>query len=194
MYPKHAVDMFAGISPVVDYNHDYNDKMLSGIERPIGKVTATDDILQKIHLSNKQIDTIKERNIGDKWNLADVLRIKLDVLTMLTSNINIEDRLINRLVGKILSIGDENGAVKVIHVKFNDQNAGLLTMWSNIIARQNHWLPIKKCEVSFPVKKSAAFNKKESIYISFVLGMYSTRISRTKFKRICYKFWDRKAS
>ena len=194
MYPKHAVDMFAGISPVVDYNHDYNDKMLSGIERPIGKVTATDDILQKIHLSNKQIDTIKERNIGDKWNSADVLRIKLDVLAMLTSNINIEDRLINRLVGKIASIGDENGAVKVIHVKFNDQNAGLLTMWSNIIARQNHWLPIKKCEVSFPVKKSAAFNKKESIYISFVLGMYSTRISRTKFKRSCYKFWDRKAS
>ena len=186
--------MFAGISPVVDYNHDYNDKMLSGIERPIGKVTTTDDILQKIHLSNKQIDTIKERNIGDKWNLADVLRIKLDVLAMLTSNINIEDRLINRLVGKIASIGDENGAVKVIHVKFNDQNAGLLTMWSNIIARQNHWLPIKKCEVSFPVKKAAAFNKKESLYISFVLGMYSTRISRTKLKRSCYKFWDRKAN
>ena len=56
------------------------------------------------------------------------MRIKLDVLAMLTSNINIEDRLINRLVGKIASIGDENGAVKVIHVKFNDQNAGLLTM------------------------------------------------------------------
>ena len=187
MYPKHAVDMFAGISPVVDYNHDYNDKMLSGIERPIGKVTATDDILQKIHLSNKQIDTIKERNIGDKWNSADVLRIKLDVLAMLTSNINIEDRLINRLVGKIASIGDENGAVKVIHVKFNDQNAGLLTMWSNIIARQNHWLPIEKCEVSFP--KATAFNKKDSVSISFVLGMYSTRISRTNFKRSCYKFW-----
>ena len=120
--------MFAEISPVVDYNHDYNDKMLNGIEGPIGKVTATDEILQKIHLSNKQIDTIKERNIGDKGNLADVLRIKLGVLAMLTSNINIEDRLINRLVGKIASIGDENGAVKVIHVKFNDQNAGLLTM------------------------------------------------------------------
>ena len=108
---------------------------------------------------------------------------------MLILNIDIEDRLINRLVGKIASIGDENGAVKVIYVKFNDQNAGLLTMWSNINARQNHWLPIKKCEVSFPVKKATAFNKKESISISFVLGMYSTRISRTNFKRSCYKFW-----
>ena len=120
MYPKHAVY-------IVDY-YDYNDKMLNGIEGTIGKITATDDIPQKIHLSNKQIDTIKKRNIGDKANLVDVLRKKLGALVMLTSNINIEERLINRLVGKIMSIGDENGAVKVIYVKFNDQNARLLTM------------------------------------------------------------------
>ena len=119
--------MFAEISPVVDY-YDYNDKMQNGIEVPVGTITATDDILQKIYLSNKQIDTIKERNIDDKGNLADVLRTKLGALVMLISNIDIEDRLINRLVGKIASIGDENGAVKVIYVKFNDQNAGLLTM------------------------------------------------------------------
>ena len=96
--------------------------------KTIGKITATDDIPQKIHLSNKQIDTIKKRNIGDKANLVDVLRKKLGALVMLTSNINIEERLINRLVGKIMSIGDENGAVKVIYIKFNDQNARLLTM------------------------------------------------------------------
>ena len=120
MYSKHAVY-------IVDY-YDYNDKMLNGIEGTIGKIAATDDIPQKIHLSNKQIDTIKKRNIGDKANLVDVLRKKLGALVMLTSNINIEERLINRLVGKIMSIGDENGAVKVIYVKFNDQNARLLTM------------------------------------------------------------------
>ena len=47
--------MFAEISPVVDY-YDYNDKMQNGMEVPVGAITATDDILQKIYLSNKQID------------------------------------------------------------------------------------------------------------------------------------------
>ena len=126
--------MFAESSPVADY-YDYNDKMFNGIERPIRTRTVTDKIPQEIHLSNKRIDTIKERKIGDKGNLADVLWKKLGALVMLTSNINNEDRLTNRLVGKIASIEHENGAVKVIYVKFNDQNAGLRTMRSDIIAR-----------------------------------------------------------
>ena len=99
--------MFAGSSPVADY-YDYNDKMFNGIERPIRTRTVTDKIPQEIHLSNKRIDTIKERKTGDKGNLADVLWEKLGALVMLTSNINNEDRLTNRLVGKIASIEHES--------------------------------------------------------------------------------------
>ena len=86
------------------------------------------DIPQEIHLSDKHIDTIRARKIGDTENLAGVLRIKIGALVMLTSNINIEDSLVNGLVGKTASIGHKNGTVKVIRVKFNDQNARLLTM------------------------------------------------------------------
>ena len=68
------------------------------------------------------------RKIGDTGNLAGVLRIEPEALVMLTSNINIEDRLVNGLVGKIARIGHESGTVEVIYVKFNDQKAGSLIM------------------------------------------------------------------
>ena len=43
---------------------------------------------------------------------------------MLTIHIDLEDRLVNGLVGKVMYLRYVNNEVKVIHVKFNDQNAG----------------------------------------------------------------------
>ena len=73
---------------------------------------------------------------------------------MLTCNINIDDRLVNGLVGKVMRIGHKRNTVKVTYVKFDDQNAGLATMQSDIIARQQHLVPIQKSKVSFPIKKN----------------------------------------
>ena len=73
---------------------------------------------------------------------------------MLTCNINIEDRLVTGLVGKVIRIGHLRNTVKVIYVKFDDQNAGLATMQSDIIAWQQHLVPILKYEVYFPIKKN----------------------------------------
>ena len=73
---------------------------------------------------------------------------------MLTCNINIEDRLVTGLVGKVMRIGHLRNTVKVIYVKCDDQNAGLATMQSDIIAWQQHLVPILKYEVYFPIKKN----------------------------------------
>ena len=86
--PKHAVHVFAENSPVVDYN----DLMLNRIEGPIVIINTTDEIPQEIHLSDKQIDTIRARKIGDTGYLAGALRIKIGALVTLRSNINIEDK------------------------------------------------------------------------------------------------------
>ena len=43
---------------------------------------------------------------------------------MLTININLEDRLVSGLVGKAMYLRYVNDKVKVIYMKFNDQNAG----------------------------------------------------------------------
>lgn len=44
-------------------------------------------------------------------------------------------------------IRHKHDVVGVIFVGFNNRNTGLVTMLSDIIAQQQYWVPIQKCEV-----------------------------------------------
>ena len=44
-----------------------------------------------------------------------------------------------------------------MHVKFNDNNAGREAMQSDVTARQHNWVPIKKHQALFGLRK----NKKQ---------------------------------
>ena len=68
---------------------------------------------------------------------------------MLTINIDLEDRLVNGLVGKVMYLRYANDEVKVIYVKFNNQNAGPQAIQSNIFARQRSWVPIQNMKRLF---------------------------------------------
>ena len=114
-------------------------------------INAIDDIPHEVQLSDKQIDAIRARKIGDTRNLVSILRIKIGAQVMLTSNINIEDRLV--MVGKVMGIAHEHRTVKIIYVKFNEENAGLVNMRCDITAQQQRWIPIQKHETLFPIKK-----------------------------------------
>ena len=127
--------------------------MLNGIDGQITSLNAIDHIPHEVQLSDKQLETIRARKIGETGKLTSVLKLKMGAQVMLTCNINIEDRLVNGLVGKVMRIGHERNTVKVIYVKFDEQNAGLATMQSDIIARQQHLVSIQIYEVSFPIKK-----------------------------------------
>ena len=150
LYPIHAVHMFAENCPAVDCN----DLMLNEMEGQTISINAIDKNPTEVQLSDKQIDAIRARSIGNSGNLVSILKVKIGAQVMLTSNINIEDRLVNGLVGKVMSIAHEHGTVKIIYVKFNDKNAGLVTMRCDIVAQQQHWVPIQKYEASFPIKKN----------------------------------------
>ena len=147
LYLRHAVHMFAENSPAVDDN----DLMLNEMEGQTISINAIDDIPHEVQLSDKQIDAIRARKIGDIRNLVSILRIKIGAQVMLTSNINTEDRLV--MVGKVMGIAHEHRTVKIIYAKFNDENAGLVNMRCDIIAQQQRWIPIQKHETLFPIKK-----------------------------------------
>ena len=96
--------------------------MLNEILGEVISINAIDEVPQEINLADKQ--TIKTRKNGDTGNLASVLNLKVGAQVMLTINIDFEDRLVNGLVGKVMYLRYVNIEVKVIHVKFNDRNAG----------------------------------------------------------------------
>ena len=140
--------MFAENKP----SFDYNELMLNEILGEVISINAIDEVPQEIHLSDQQ--TIKTRKIGDTGNLASFLNLKVGAQVMLTIHIDLEDRLVNGLVGKVMYLRYVNNEVKVIHVKFNDQNAGQQAIQSDIFARQQSWVPIQKYETTFLIKKN----------------------------------------
>ena len=137
-YPKHALHMFTENKPSVDYN----ELVLNEILGEVISINAIDEVPQEIHLSDKQTETIRARKIGDTENQASVLSLKVGAQVMLTINIDLEDRLVNGLVGKVMYLRYVNNEANVIYVKFNDQNAGQQAIQSDIFARQRNWVPI----------------------------------------------------
>ena len=122
--------MFAENKPSVDYN----ELMLNEIGEVIS-INAIDEVPQEIDLSDKQAETIRARKIGDTGNFASVLNLKVGAQVMLTINIDLEDRLVNGLVGKVMYLRYVSDEFKVIYVKFNDRNAGQQAIQSDIFAR-----------------------------------------------------------
>ena len=49
--------------------------MLNEIDRQTVSLNTIDDIPHEVHLSNKQLQTIRARKIGDTGNLASVLKL-----------------------------------------------------------------------------------------------------------------------
>ena len=73
---------------------------------------------------------------------------------MITSNIDINERLVNDLVGRVTQFRYSNNALTVVYVKFNDDSSGLEATRSDVTARQYHWVPTKKRELLFGLRKN----------------------------------------
>ena len=68
---------------------------------------------------------------------------------MLTANVNIEDRLVNGLVGNFMKFKLVDHQITFAYVKFDGKSSGLITMQSDFFSRHQQWVPIMKHEVSF---------------------------------------------
>jgi len=86
--------------------------------------------------------------------LAQNLIIKLDAKVMLTSNIDVSDKLINGQIGTIYHIKtNSNREVIKIYLKMEDISTGLKAMRTDAYAMQENVVPIEK------VEKEIKFNK-----------------------------------
>ena len=107
-----------------------------------------------IVLSQNQIDAIKQMKMSERGNLESQLKLKIGSQVMLISNSDIGDRLVNGLVRTVKQIKYKNNEVSVVHVKFNDNNSGTEGMQSDVTVRQHNWVPIKKHQTLFGLRKN----------------------------------------
>ena len=106
---------------------------------------------------NSKISDIREaqnRKQSDTGSLASLLELKANVRVMLTTNINIEDRLINGQMGTVKHIEIKENEVKTIYLELDEKCAGPIRIsGSDIIAKNNKWVPVKREETSIYLSK-----------------------------------------
>ena len=92
--------MFAEKKPA----KERNETQLNTLDTQLILIDATDEIPKDIVLSQSQIDAIKQRKMSETGNLESQLKLKIGAQVMLTSNLDIDDRLANNSAGTVKQI------------------------------------------------------------------------------------------
>ena len=92
--------------------------------------------------------------MSEARNLESKLKLKIGAQVMLTSNLDIDDRLVNCLVETVKQVKYKNNEVSVLCVKLNDNNARREAMQSDVADRQHNWLPLKKHPALLGLRKN----------------------------------------
>ena len=122
--------MFAENKPA----KEHDETQLNTLDTQIILIDTIDEIHKDIVLSQSQTDTIKQRKMSGTGNFESQLKLKVGVQVMLTSNLDIDNRLVNGLVGTVKQVKYKTNEVSVVYVKFNNNNAGSEATKSDVIA------------------------------------------------------------
>lgn len=127
--------------------------MLNSLQTPLTQILAIDKFPTESEISNVDLTWIQNAKLSETGGLPYNLEIKLGARIMITRNIDIDDKLINGIVGNIVRIMSRNGKVSAIYVKLDDETAGAKSMPSDHLTRGNRWVKIERVEASFNTKK-----------------------------------------
>ena len=140
-YPHDALHIWAENQPVVEYNA----ARLNQIPAQQYTLTAIDPYPP--HVSKQDINRVLARSRSKTGGLDYHILIKEGCRVMLTTNIDIADRLINGQMGTVIKIGlnENNQKPNIVYIKFDDSDAGknAVTKHSNSFARHNNVVPIE---------------------------------------------------
>ena len=119
--------------------------MLSNVTNPLFLINAIDILTKNIQPS--VINKVLNRNQMETGGLARLLELNVNARVMLTSKIDVPDKLSNGQIGTVFHIKvNSNQAVTKIYIKFDDDSAGLKKIGTDMFARQNNCIPIERVE------------------------------------------------
>ena len=149
-YPTDALHIWAENNPVIQHNN----AKLKQIQRPLFQLTAIDQYPPNI--SKQDIDKVLATGRSETAGLDHDIFVKETARVMLTTNIDIADRLINGQMGTIVKI-DVNKNTKnpsIIYIKLDDSSAGraLIDKCNNTFAKQNRLVPIEPILARFKIR------------------------------------------
>ena len=140
-YPSDALHIFAENAPVDEYNID----RLQQIQSPQYVLEALDQFPP--HVRKQDIERVLSKGRSETGGLDTKILVKENARVMLTTNVDISDRLINGQLGTVIKVSVDNVSNKpsTIFVKFDDSNAGVSAIRnsSSNFARENNLVPIK---------------------------------------------------
>ena len=113
------VCIFGENHPVVEHTRD----ILNELRCPLYSIETYGKIPRKLKPSQGQIEATTARKISDKSNLAYKLEVRNWAQAMLAIKNNLEDRLVNGLVGRVMGFKSTRNTFNVIYIKFNDKKA-----------------------------------------------------------------------
>ena len=149
LYPIEALHIFAENSPA----KVHNETMLNSLPTALVSIHAEDDIPKNCR--NADIIEAQNRRQSETGGLALLLELKVNARVMITSNIDLSDRLINGQVGTVKHFKIKQNKVTTIYLKLDDDKAGLKKIGgTDTIAKASNWVPIKRVETSIYIKKS----------------------------------------
>ena len=119
-YPLDALHIWAENDPV----DEHNSKQLEQLQTPLFELTADDQYPPNV--TKQDIKTVLSRSRSDLGGLDFQIKVKEGARVMLTTNVDIADRLINGQMGTVLKIHVNKVTQKpsVIYIKFDDKKAG----------------------------------------------------------------------
>ncbi len=152
-YPSDALHIWAENSPA----NEHNQMKLETIQTPLYILKAKDQYPPNV--SKQDIDRVLSRGRSETCGLDAEIQIKEGARIMLTTNINIQDRLINGQMGTVVKIDvNINNVPTIVYVKFDNDKAGKTTIntGTNSFARENHVVPIQPVLAKIKVRPGKA--------------------------------------
>ena len=123
-YPTNALHIWAENKPV----DEHNTKQFQNLPAPLLVLKAVDQY--PAHVTKQDIDKVLAKGPSGTGGLDYVVLMKEGARVMLTTNIDIADRLINGQMGRTVRIAVDCNTNKptTVCVKFDDDEAGIIAI------------------------------------------------------------------
>ena len=142
--------LFAESSPKDDYNASKIGQ-LNHLEIKIESIDVFPDSLS-MHLQT----SLSSRSSSTTASLSSLLKLKKGVRVMVTSNIDLADRLINGQFGVVFDFAYIDSSLTKVYVKLHDQNAGKNAMSKDLYSSKYKAVPIQRIKANIITSKTSS--------------------------------------